>query len=95
MKTLNIKIPLSIAQQLDDREHLNPIYLTQFITDNLPRGYNLLSRDYSLDKPIGELSYNYTFKITKDLHKSIKLIALEVDLPMNELIGRLLVMYYR
>ena len=53
-----------------------------------------LSR-YSLDKPIGELSYNYTFKITKDLHKSIKLIALEVDIPMNELIGRLLVMYYR
>ena len=87
MKSLNVKIPLPIAERMDDNAQLNPIFLTQFITDNL-------SYVYSLDKPINELSYNYTFKIDTDLHKSIKLIALEADLPMNELIGRLLVKFY-
>lgn len=87
MKSLNVKIPLSVAQKMDENAHLNPTYLTQFITDNL-------SYVYSLDKPITELSYNYTFKIDTDLHKSIKLIALEADLPMNELVGRLLTKFY-
>ena len=87
MKSLNVKIPLTVAQRMDDNAQLNPIFLTQFITDNL-------SYVYSLDKPINELSYNYTFKIDTDLHKSIKLIALEADLPMNELVGRLLAKFY-
>lgn len=87
MKSLNVKIPLSVAQRMDDNAQLNPIYLTQFIIDNL-------TYVYSLDKPINELSYNYTFKIDTDLHKSIKLIALEADLPMNELVGRLLAKFY-
>ena len=83
MKNLNVKIPLSIAQHMDDNALLNPIYLTEFITVNL-------NHADSLDKPISELCYNYTFKIDTDLHKTIKLKALEVDLPMNELIGRLI-----
>lgn len=87
MKSLNAKIPLSVAQRMDENAQLNPTYLAQFITDNL-------SYIYSLDKPINELSYNYTFKIDDDLHKSIKLIALEADLPMNELVGRLLAKFY-
>ena len=60
MKSLNVKIPLSVAQRMDDNAQLNPIFLTQFITDNL-------SYVYSLDKPINDLCYNYTFKIDNDL----------------------------
>ena len=87
MKSLNVKIPLSIAQHMDDSAQLNPTYITKFITDHL---FNAVS----LDKPISELSYNYTFKIDSGLHKAIKLIALEEDLPMNELVGRLLAKFY-
>ena len=87
MKSLNVKIPLSIAQHMDDSAQLNPTYITKFITDHLFSAV-------SLDKPISELSYNYTFKIDSELHKAIKLIALEEDLPMNELVGRLLAKFY-
>ena len=87
MKSLNVKIPLSIAQHMDDSAQLNPSYISNFIIDHLD------SAD-SLDKPISELSYNYTFKIDNVLHKTIKLIALELDLPMNELVGRLLAKFY-
>ena len=88
MKSLNVKIPLPVAQLMDDNAQLNPIYLTEFITANL-------SRADSLDKPISELCYNYTFKIDDSLHKTIKLKALEIDLPMNDLIGRLLAKFYQ
>ena len=88
MKSLNVKIPLPVAQLMDDNAHLNPIYLTEFITANL-------SHADSLDKPISDLCYNYTFKIDNKLHKSIKLKALEVDLPMNDLVGRLLAKFYQ
>lgn len=87
MKNLNVKIPLSIAQHMDNNALLNPMNLTEFINDNL------IHAD-SLDKPITELCYNYTFKIDNDLHKSIKLKALEIDLPMNELVGRLIEKYF-
>lgn len=87
MKSLNVKIPLSVAQLMDDSAQLNPSYLATFIVDHLDHADKL-------DKPISELSYNYTFKIANDLHKTIKLKAMEVDLPMNELVGRLLAKYY-
>ena len=87
MKSLNIKIPLSDAQDMDDNAQLNPIYLTEFITANLIHSDNL-------EHPISDLCYNYTFKIDSELHKSIKLKALEVNLPMNELVGRLIDKYY-
>lgn len=87
MKSLNVKIPLPVAQRMDDGAQLNPTYLSEFIISTL---------DYadSLDKPISDLCYNYTFKIDNELHKSIKLKALEVDLPMNDLVGRLIEKYY-
>ena len=88
MKSLNVKIPLPLAQLMDDNAQLNPIYLTEFITANLDHAD-------SLDKPISDLCYNYTFKIDSKLHKSIKLKALEVDLPMNDLVGRLLAKFYQ
>ena len=88
MKSLNVKIPLPIAQLMDDNAQLNPIYLTEFITANLDHAD-------SLDKPISDICYNYTFKIDNKLHKTIKLKALEVDLPMNDLVGRLLAKFYQ
>ena len=87
MKSLNVKIPILDAQLMDDNAQLNPIYLTEFITANL-------SHADRLDKPISDLCYNYTFKIDNDLHKTIKMKALEVDLPMNDLVGRLIEKYY-
>ena len=87
MKTLTVKIPLSIAQKMDDRAELNPNYLEGFIVSHL-------NNTDILDKPIQELSYNYTFKIDKDVHKMVKLKSIELELPMNELVGRLLAKYY-
>lgn len=87
MKSINIKIPLEVAQRMDDNAQLNPIFLSEFITANI------IHAD-SLDKPISDLCYNYTFKIDNKLHKTIKLTALEVDLPMNDLVGRLLAKFY-
>ena len=87
MKSLNIKIPISDAQDMDDNAQLNPTYLSEFITATL------IHAD-SLDMPISDLCYNYTFKIDSELHKAIKLKALEVNLPMNELVGRLIDRYY-
>ena len=87
MKSLNVKIPITIAQRMYDAGELNPIYLSEFIISTLDNAD-------SLDKPISELCYNYTFKIDDSLHKTIKLKALEVDIPMNELVGRLIEKYY-
>ena len=88
MKSLNVKIPLPVAQLMDDNAQLNPVYLTEFINANL-------SHADSLEKPISDLCYNYTFKIDNKLHKTIKLKAIELDLPMNDLVGRLLVKFYQ
>lgn len=88
MKTINIKIPLDIAQDLDDRARLNPQWITSFILDNWPHV------DLVTDKPVEGLSYNYAFKVEDDLHKLVKLKSVELDLPMNELLGRLLQQYY-
>lgn len=88
MKSLNIKIPLSIAQQLDDNAQLNPSYITGFIVTHLKEV------DSVLDKPITEMSYNYTFKVPADLHQVVKIKSVEKDLAMNDLIGRLLACYY-
>lgn len=86
MKSLTIKIPLTIAQTLDDRGQLNPPYLQQFI--------NTYIACEPPTEPIQELTFNYTFKIDSDIHKSIKLKAIDKGLTMNELVGRLLSKFY-
>lgn len=86
LKSINIKIPLTIAQRLDDRGQLNPQYISQFITT---------FSDSEVPKlPISELTYNYTLKVNADLHKKMKIRSIENNLPMNEMLGRLLVKYY-
>lgn len=89
MKTINVKIPLDIAQDLDDRGRLNPQWLTSFIITNW--SYASLVKD----KPLEGLSYTYAFKVDEDLHKMVKLKSVELDIPMNELLGRLLQRFYK
>lgn len=89
MKTINVKIPLDIAQDLDDRAKLNPQWLTSFILFYWPHV------DQVKDKPVEGLTYNYAFKVEDDFHKMIKLKAVELDMPMNELLGRLVQRFYK
>ena len=88
MKSLNVKIPVDLAERMSDNAELNPSFLNKFIAEN----YHLI--DEQLDKPLNALSYNYTFKVDSSLHKDLKMTAVELDIPMNELIGRLLVKYF-
>lgn len=87
MKSLNIKIPLGVAQLMYDNAQLNPDYITSFIVEH----YN---KAVSLKQPIDDMCYSYTFKIDDDIHKSIRLLSFELGLPMNELVGRLFSKYY-
>ena len=89
MKTLNIKIPISVAQRMDNNAQLNPQYITSFIV------VNMLNVENVLDSPIKELTYNYAFKIPSDLHTTLKLKGIEHDISMNELVGRLIESYYK
>lgn len=89
MKSLNIKIPMKEAIDMDNYADLNPQSITKFIVryfQHLPE---------VVDKPITQLTSNYTFKIDDDLHKLIKIKSIELNIPMNELIGRLIEQYYR
>ena len=86
MKSLNVKIPLTVGQSLDDRGQLNPQYIKDFVQTYLNSPLE--------DKPILEFTFNYTLKVDSQLHKDIKIKALNLDLPMNEFLGRLLAQYY-
>lgn len=88
-RSLSIKIPLKVANSLDERGRLNPSYIISFIVTHLSY-VNTIK-----DKPINGLTYNYTMKVNIDLHKAIKMIAVEEDLPINEMVGRLLNYYYK
>lgn len=87
MKSMNVKIPLDIAARMSDNAELNPSFITGLIVTNFRSLPKLVEK-------IEEPAFNYTFKIDSDLHKSIKFKAIELDLPMNELIGRLIVEFY-
>jgi predicted DNA binding CopG/RHH family protein len=89
LKPINMKIPLSIAQKLDDSGQLNPQFLNSFIDTFITIGYD------SLKEPITEFAFNYTFKVEEELLKRVKLEANQAGLPINEYLGRLLVRYYK
>lgn len=86
-KSLNIKIPLPILKQLDDKGQLNPNYLEGFIVTHL-------HSNKGLNDPVTELTHNYTFKVDKELHKALKLKSIEKGINMNDYVARLLVTYY-
>lgn len=88
MKSLNIKIPFSVAKLLDDNAQLNPSFITDFIVSHIHLAEEIK------DSPINEMSYQYVFKLPSEVHKTTKLKSIDLDIPMNEIIGRLLVKYY-
>lgn len=86
MKSMNVKIPIDIAQRMSDEGRLNSQFLSTFIT-------NYLTFEFD-DEPLSHLVVNYTFKLDEDVHKKAKLQSIEKGIPMNEMIGRLLRRYY-
>jgi hypothetical protein len=87
LKSLSIKIPIEIAQLMDDNAEYNPNWLTGFLVLNYSRK--------APEAPLTGLNMNYTFKIDEGLHKAVKLAAIENNLPINEFVGRLLVTHYK
>lgn len=88
MKTITIKLPLGVVQEMDDRGQLNPYYITDFINKNLEH----LGAG---DKSVGHLGYYYTLKVKDNLHQQISEIAKQCKLPMNEMLGRLFITHYK
>lgn len=72
---------------MDDKARLNPSWIAGFLILNKNKP--------APENPVKGLTYNYTFKIDEVLHKEIKLLAIENDLPINEFVGRLLEKYYK
>ena len=90
MKSLNIKIPVDLAVDMDNRAQLNPDFITGFLITYL----NCATHENLKDVHYKTLTYTYTFKIDSDVHKAVKLKAIELDMPMNEMVARLLIKYY-
>lgn len=87
MKSLSIKIPVKIAQRMDDNAQLNPSFIAGFL---------IINKDKKVpDSPVTSLCVNYTCKIDDLLHKHVKLKAIDHDLPINEFVARLLEKYYK
>lgn len=88
MKSMNIKIPMEIAIDMSNRGELNPIFIGDFIDEHV---YKVKELEVL---PAG-LVFNYTFKIDNELHKKVKLMAITIDKPMNELIGMIITTHYK
>ena len=87
MKTITIKINLDQAQELDDGAQLNPTFVSEFITRHLH------------DPFIGErrstqLPFTYTLKVSNELHKALKMAALQKDMTMSEYVRQMFQVYF-
>ena len=87
MKTITIKINLDQAQALDVHAQLNPSYIGEFIQSHL--GCALLGERRS-----AQLPYTYTLKVPNELHKAVKIAAMNEDLTMSEYVRQLFQVYY-
>ena len=87
MKTITIKINLGQAQELDDRAQLNPSFIGEFITHHLHGTFIGEQRST-------ELSFTYTLKVSNELHKSLKMAALQNDMTMSEYVRQMFQVYY-
>lgn len=85
MKTLSIKLPIKVAQAMDDRGHLNPIYISTFI-------YNHLYDNFVAEAE--GLKFTYVFKVADHLHARVKAAAAMNDLPISDFICQMFYMYY-
>lgn len=88
-KSINVKLPIGIGALMDDRGHLNPQYMTEFIVAITSSGSELPTT------AIEGSTFNYSFKIDSKIHKTLKMKALEKDISLNEYLGRLVVAYYK
>ena len=87
MKSLSIKMPMAVAQHMDDRAELNPSYISAIISESL--------QDFKkADMPAG-LYYGYVLKISDDLHKAIKLAATMNDMSISDFVCQLIITRYK
>lgn len=89
MRTLTIRLPLSIAQQLDDNGQLNPATISNILDD-------YMSRNMFVDNEQGttELLFTYSFKVKEDLHDRVKYEAGRNGLSISTYVRRLFELYY-
>jgi hypothetical protein len=73
---------------MSDNGDLNPRTITSLITNHI-EGLN------DLNEPSYGLPFNYAFKIDADLHRHLKHVAFDIDIPINELLARLIQKHYR
>lgn len=83
MKTLTIKLPLSIAQLMDDRAQLNPAWISDFLS------YYGFAREVGDDDLPRTMLYTYSFKVDEDLHATIKDEAARQGLSITQYVRRL------
>ena len=86
MKTITIKINLDQAQELDDRAQLNPTFIGEFITRHV--------HDDFIGGRSTQLPFTYTLKVSNELHKAIKMAALQEDMTMSEYVRQMFQVYY-
>lgn len=87
MKSLYVKIPKDIAEKMHDLGQINNSYIKGFITANL-------HKLDGMESPVEGLYVNYTMKVESDLHKSIKLKSITLDMTMTDLLARMFSNYY-
>lgn len=90
LKTLSIKLPVSIMQQLDNAGQLNPKWVSDFLALHMFDNLNSVTLDATR-----ELVVTYSFKLSDDLHKMIKREALERDLTIIEFVRRVFQDHYQ
>ena len=87
MKTITIKINLDQAQELDDRAQLNPSFISEFIA-------HYLHGMFIGEQRSTQLPFTYTLKVSNELHKGLKMAALQKDLTMSEYVRQMFQVYY-
>ena len=86
MKTITIKINLNQVQELEDRGQLNPKFVSEFITRYLHAGQPPYRST--------QLPFTYTLKVSNELHKALKMAALQDDMTMSEYVRQMFQVYY-
>ena len=73
-------------QELDDRVQLNPTFIGEFITRHL--------HDDFIGGRSTQLTFTYTLKVSNELHKALKMTALQNDMTMSEYVRQMFQFYY-
>ena len=87
MKTITIKINSDQVQELNDRAQLNPTFVSEFITRHL-------NAAFIGERRSTQLPFTYTLKVSNELHKALKMAALQNDMTMSEYVRQMFQVYY-